>query len=106
MASLQPAHEVIVNKITALCANLQMIEKAITEGGIETTTRLILPGELAKNRLQEIGGLCNLLEVIEKMVIPEEKLGDVIQALKQLTYRHAAVYVTIETLKKRHATNG
>jgi hypothetical protein len=89
---LKPAHEVMVEKIKQRCAELPAIEAQIAEGGLKLHGYFISPMELEFGRCQYIGGLCDLLDMLAEMVIPENALGGVIEELQQLTYRHCVIY--------------
>jgi hypothetical protein len=87
--TLKPAHEVILGEIQLHNQTLAMVGEQIP----------------AWMRGQEIGGLCSLLRVLEKMILPEEKLGEIIDRLRELPYKHAVTDTTIEVLSKRKSTD-
>lgn len=63
-----------------------------------------IPREFAEmTRLEKIGGLDALLDVLQSMVVPDGKLPEVLAALQQLIYRHALISEAIENLAKRLA---
>lgn len=104
MNSLKPAHEVLVDAIQNHCRNLQEIEKMIAQRGSYnkiSSSRVIPRWELDEGRIMEIGGLCTLLEALVIMIIPEDKLDEVIQSLRELDYRHVMIHNTAEQLFRR-----
>jgi hypothetical protein len=100
---LKPAHETLLKGIQDHCSALEVIEKTIAEGVlIRTGSGDLIPlGSFEMAKLQNIGGLCSLLEVLRKTIIPADKLDGVIAGLKAITYRHCAIWATIEKLKAR-----
>ncbi len=100
---LKPAHEVIVSELEYLSGALIGIDKAISAGGVESFGRWVPAAEIELGRLQEVGGFCKLLKILERMLIPEDKLGGVIEALRNFKYRHGAIRTTIENLTQRKA---
>lgn len=98
---LKPAHEIIVEKIVTHCNNLIWMEADIAKGGVLTSGILYPAAELSKDTTLEMGGMCALLDVLKIMNIPEDKLPEVINTLKTITYRHCVIDTTIESLLAR-----
>lgn len=103
MNKFRPAHEEILDKIESHCRNLEGIEKAISSGGAEHDGMSLSVADLTPGKCQEIGGLCSLLEVLEKMSIPEGELDGVIKKLKQLRYPHSYIGDVVKKLVGRKA---
>ena len=100
---LKPAHQVITKRIAAFVETIKGLDKMINDGGVNInrgTTR-ISPSELYATKLQQIGGLCGLLDVLREMFVPLDALDDVIGGLKKLEHHHAAISGTIGYLKQR-----
>ena len=82
-----PAREVIeavLDKIRVHSGNIQGVEQLIAQGGVENNGHFISASELEMGRLQDIGGLTTLLEVLEQIDIPENAWDGVIQTLTEL----------------------
>jgi hypothetical protein len=100
---LRPAHEAMLNQIKHHCSELEKLNKIIAEGAPTHTgseTR-IPPGSFEMGRTLEIGGLCSLLETLEKAIIPADKLDEVIAGLAEIEYHHVAIWGIIRALRER-----
>jgi hypothetical protein len=89
MKELKPAHEVLIERIQQHILTLGELEKIKLTEFVEMT------------RLEKIGGLDALLDVLQAMVIPEGELPSVLEGLKKFTFSHAIVTEAIEELTKR-----
>ena len=103
MEEFKPAHQVITKGIASFAVSIQDLEKKARNGGtsISGGKIYISPRELYEMKLQQIGGLCGLLDVLREMFIPPNALGEVIGELKKLEHFHAVISGTIECLEKR-----
>ena len=105
---LRPAHEVVVERIWQHILALGGLEEqrqqhilALRGLGREPDP-ISVPPEFAEiTRLEKIGGLDALLDVLQAMIIPEDKLSSVLEGLKKFTFSHAIVTEAIEALTKR-----
>ena len=93
----------MLDQIKHHCRELEKLDVIIAEGPPTLTGSgiIIPPGTFEMGRTQEIGGLCSQLETLEKTIIPADKLDGVIAGLTEIKYRHAAIWVTIRTLRAR-----
>ena len=98
MKELKPAHEVIIEEIKQHCQNLEGIERQPPSETRFPSTHDFIEGV---SRASEIGALCGLLETLQQMVIPPDKLDTVIAELQEITYVHLAIGATIEDLEQR-----
>lgn len=100
---LRPAHEVIVEQIAVHCSNAKAVGEDIKDGRSRLRISVI---DLEMGRGSEIGALCALLRVLESMIIPEDKLGWVVDQLSKINYRHAVLSGTIISLEERRSPSG
>ena len=76
--------EVVLDKIRVHSDNIQGVERLIVQGGVEHHGDHISTSQLEIGRLQDLGGLTTLLELLERIDIPEDDWDYVIQALVPL----------------------
>jgi hypothetical protein len=96
-----PAHLAITEHVKQHARNLAAVEQDIRKGGVQTSTRFMTAADLEPYRLQEIGGLSSLLEVLPRIDMAPEAVEYVLARLKEITYRHGVIIGAIERLVKR-----
>lgn len=100
ISDLKPPIDAILESIKRHVEDLKRIEKDSPAG--DAAARLP-PGSFEMMRLQEIGGLCSQLRCLEASIVADDKLEEIIAALRGIDYRHAAIHGTMEALKARKA---
>ena len=101
MPELRPAHEALVHLIQQHHSNICGAEKLMSTSPVVNCGRIVPIGELQLCRAQEIGAFCALIDALDGMIIPEDKLDSVVEELRSLNYNHAHLHRVIENLEAR-----
>jgi hypothetical protein len=99
MKTLKPPLEAILDGIKHHCKELQNIEAMVTEARVSGVSSP--SGIMVAACDRNVGGLMSLLDVLEKMIIPRDKVGPVVLGLREITYRHARIFSVIESINNR-----
>lgn len=91
----------MLERIQRHCRNLIHAENLINDDGCGGEENLISSEVLSMGRNLELGGLCSLLETLQAMIIPGNKVDEMVASLRELKYRHLLIDATIENMEKR-----
>ncbi len=102
MSDLKPAHEVITGHIVRLCEGVANLDEGIAikqEGPAQGS--IVSLESLGFLRSSQMGKLAMLTDVIQEIVIPEDKLPWVIEQLARVSTTHLKLQDTVDVLTKR-----
>jgi hypothetical protein len=91
MSEKKPAHEVIITRIKARADSLGASQKGVARG----------VSALREEALEDLGGMRELLHVLNEMAIPYIALDGLIRELRNVPGQHAEVAETIANLQGR-----